>query len=158
MLLQRLGSRRAQFSVHCFLIYINDLNQAIKFSKVHHFVDDTNLLLIDNSLKKTNKHINHNLKLLTIQFRANKISLNASKTEILLFRPTSKRNIIKHLNFRISGQYIPQKTQVKYLGLTINTSKEKETQSWDWASGKNKTFYSKALIENPLYIYFSLFN
>ena len=40
----------------------------------------------------------------------------------------------------------------------MNTSKEKETQLWDWASGKNKTFYSKALIENPLYIYFSLFN
>ena len=24
-----------------FLIYINDLNQAIKFCKVHHFADDT---------------------------------------------------------------------------------------------------------------------
>ena len=27
-----------------FLLYINDLNQAIKFCKVHHFDDDTNLL------------------------------------------------------------------------------------------------------------------
>ena len=27
-----------------FLLYINDLNQAIKFCKVHHFVHDTNLL------------------------------------------------------------------------------------------------------------------
>ena len=26
-----------------FLIYINDLNQAIKFCKVHQFADDTNL-------------------------------------------------------------------------------------------------------------------
>ena len=25
-----------------FLIYINELNQAIKFSRVHHFADDTN--------------------------------------------------------------------------------------------------------------------
>ena len=25
------------------LIYINDINQAIKFSRVHHFADDTNL-------------------------------------------------------------------------------------------------------------------
>ena len=54
-----------------------------------------------------NKHINHNLKLLATWFRANKISLNKSKTKILLFRPKSKRNITKHLNFRISGQYIP---------------------------------------------------
>ena len=35
-----------------FLIYINDLNQAIKYSRVHHFADNTNLLLVDNSLKK----------------------------------------------------------------------------------------------------------
>ena len=27
-----------------FLLYKTDLNQAIKFGKVHHFADDTNLL------------------------------------------------------------------------------------------------------------------
>ena len=27
-----------------FLLYINDLNQPIKFCKIHHFADDTNLL------------------------------------------------------------------------------------------------------------------
>ena len=32
-----------------FLLYINDLNQAIKFCKVHHFADDTNLLCLGNS-------------------------------------------------------------------------------------------------------------
>ena len=35
-----------------FLIYSNDLNQAIKFSTVHHFADDTNSLLADNSERK----------------------------------------------------------------------------------------------------------
>ena len=35
-----------------FLIYINDLNQAIK---VHHFADDTNLLYINKSVAKLNK-------------------------------------------------------------------------------------------------------
>ena len=98
-----------------FLIYINGLNQAIQFSRVHHFADDTDLPPIDNSLKKINKHFSHDLKLLTTWLRVNRISLNTSKTKILLFRPTSTRNITKHLNFRISGQYIPLKTQVKYL-------------------------------------------
>ena len=90
-----------------FLIYINDLNQAMKFSRVHHFADDTNLLLVDNSLKNIKKNINHDLKLLTAWLRANRISLNTSKIKILLFRPKSKRNITKHLNLRISSQYIP---------------------------------------------------
>ena len=34
-----------------FLIYINDLNTAIKHFKVHHFADDMNLLHINNSIK-----------------------------------------------------------------------------------------------------------
>ena len=103
-----------------FLIYINDFHQAIKLSGVHHFADDTNLLLVDNFLKKIIKHINHDLKLLNTWPSANRVSLNTSKTKILLFRPKSKRKITEHLNFRISGQYIPRTTQVKYLDLTMN--------------------------------------
>ena len=38
-----------------FLLYINDFNQAIKFWKVHHFADDTNLLFMSNSINKFNK-------------------------------------------------------------------------------------------------------
>ena len=43
---------------------MNDLSKAIKFSTVHHFADETNLVLSDKSLKKVNKHINYDLKLL----------------------------------------------------------------------------------------------
>ena len=83
-----------------FLIFINDLSQAIKFSRARHFADDTNLLLVDNPLKKINKHINYDLKLLTTWLRTNRISLYTSKTEILLFRAKSKRNITKHPKFQ----------------------------------------------------------
>ena len=49
-----------------FLLYINDLNQAIKFCKVRHFADDTNLLCLSNSIKKLKKLINAELKHLAI--------------------------------------------------------------------------------------------
>ena len=45
-----------------FLLYINDLNLAIKYYKVHHFADDTNLLYTNNSIKKLNKMLNKDLK------------------------------------------------------------------------------------------------
>ena len=35
-----------------FIIFINDLNKSVKNSKVHHYADDTNLLLTEKSLKK----------------------------------------------------------------------------------------------------------
>ena len=60
-----------------FLIYINDLNTAIKHCKVHHFADDTNLLNINDSVKKLNKAISFDFKLklsdLTNWLNANKI-------------------------------------------------------------------------------------
>ena len=64
-----------------FLLYINDLNQAIKFCKVYHFADDTNLLCLSNSMKKLNKPVNADLKHLVNWLNANKILLNVKKTE-----------------------------------------------------------------------------
>ena len=69
-----------------FIIFINDLNLSVTSSKVHHFADDTNLLLINKSLKKIHFLINHDLALLVQWLRANNISLNTSKTEIIIFR------------------------------------------------------------------------
>ena len=49
-----------------FLLYINDLHVAIKHCTVHHFADDTNLLIINKSLKRLNKLLNRDLKTLII--------------------------------------------------------------------------------------------
>ena len=64
-----------------FLLFINDLNQAIKFYKVHHFADDTNLLYLSNSIKKLNKLVYVDLKHPVDWLNANKISLNVKKTK-----------------------------------------------------------------------------
>ena len=66
-----------------FLLYINDLDQAIKFYKVHHFADDTNLLCLSNSIKKLNKLVSADLKHLANWLNANKISLNVKKKKKL---------------------------------------------------------------------------
>ena len=128
-----------------FILFINDLHKAVEFSSVHHFADDTNLLLIDKSLKKINKHINRDLKLTVDWIRANKLSLNASKTEIILFKPRNKK-ITKQLNFRVSGQKIKQSSRVPYLGFILQddlhwdahlTNLGKKTQSQYWFTVKD---------------------
>ena len=72
-----------------FLIYINDLNSAIKYCRVQHFADDTNLIS-NESPKQIQKYINLDLKNLCKWLRANKISLNTSKTELLVFKHPNK--------------------------------------------------------------------
>ena len=69
-----------------FLLYINDLNQAIKFCKVHHFADDTNLLYLGKYINKRNKLVNIVLKNLLYWLNANKISLDVKKTELEIFK------------------------------------------------------------------------
>ena len=58
--------RLATHSGFIFQIELNDLNETIKFIRGDHFVDETNLLLTDNSLKKMNKLINHDLKRISL--------------------------------------------------------------------------------------------
>ena len=97
------------------------MNRVIQHSEMHHLADDTNLLYSSNSMKKIKRYINHDLKLTVHWFRANRISLNADKTEIIIFRPQGK-DITKKLNFRISGQQMYISKQVKYLGLMLDES------------------------------------
>ena len=49
-----------------FLIYNNDLNHDLKFCKVHHFADDTNLCHFSKSANRLNKYCNLDLKILLI--------------------------------------------------------------------------------------------
>ena len=47
-----------------FILYINDMHNSVKNCKIHHFVDDTNLLLTNITLKKVNRQVNHDLSLI----------------------------------------------------------------------------------------------
>ena len=59
-----------------FLLYINNLKQAIKFREFYHFANDANLLCLSNSTKKLNKLVNAHLERLVNWLNANKISFN----------------------------------------------------------------------------------
>ena len=81
-----------------FDIDINDLHNTITFSKIHHFADDTNFLYESPSLKDINRKINYDMSRVTHWLRANRISLNVAKAEIILFH-SCRTKITKKLNF-----------------------------------------------------------
>ena len=86
-----------------FLLYINDLNQAIKFCKVHHLADSINLLCLSNSIKKLNKLVNSDLKQLVNWLNTNKISLSVKKTEMGIFKSKQKK-FEGNLKVRLCGK------------------------------------------------------
>ena len=102
-----------------FLLYINDLHQAFKYSTTIHFADDTTLLVNNKSLKQLKKHLNLDLRFLCNWLKANKISLNASKTELLLFHRVGK--VIDYdLKIKLNGKRLIPSRYVKYLGIIID--------------------------------------
>ena len=101
-----------------FLIYFND--KAIKYCTVHHFADHTNLIISNNPPKQIQKHLNLDLKNPCKWLRANKISLNASKTELLIFRhPNNKLNY--GFKIKLDGKKLHPSKYVKYLGVLIDS-------------------------------------
>ena len=103
-----------------FLLYINDLKNAIPFSTVNLFADDTMLSNHNISLKSLTNKIIIDLKCLTNWLNANKISLNASKTELLIFSPKRKTTTFVS-KIKINGKQIFPSTSVNYLGVLIDS-------------------------------------
>ena len=77
------------------------MHSAVQSSVMHHFADDTNLLLSSKDPKQISKLLNKDLKLLFEWLCANRLSLNVSKTEFIIFRPPKKtldKRIVLKLN------------------------------------------------------------
>ena len=101
-----------------FLIYVNDLHVAIKYSEVHHFADDTNLLNFNSCVKSINKQVNYDLKNLSNWLKANKISLSVGKTEVVLF--SSKKQLDCDLEIKLNGKRLYETDSVRCLGILID--------------------------------------
>ena len=146
-----------------FLLYINDLHMCVKFSTSRHFADDTNLLFTNTSLKQMKKHVNIDLKLLSSWLRANKISLNVSKTEILLFRCPNKP-INYDMRIKLDGKRLYPSRYVKYLGILIDSHLDWSFHTKSLASklsrasgmlAKARHYIDKQTLRN---LYFSIFS
>ena len=102
-----------------FILYINDINNCILHSKTYLFADDTGLLNSNNSLKTINKQLNADLRSLFKWLCANKISLNVTKTEVVLFHHSNKE-INHEIKLKLNGKKLDLSNSVKYLGLQID--------------------------------------
>ena len=98
---------------------------------VHHFADDTNLLVSNSCIKKIQDQINLDLKYLCKWLKANKISLNASKTKVLIFRHQNKPIMYRkkpedklsmwNITIKIDDKKIEPSSHVKYLGILMDS-------------------------------------
>ena len=103
-----------------FLIYVNDIYNAVPGTKIKLFADDTNLFLHDKNLENLYRKANENLENLSKWFVANKLSLNIDKTCYSVFG--SQQNELVGLDLQIKGKNILRVDSCKYLGILIDNS------------------------------------
>ena len=100
-----------------FLLNINDLSAACKFSSPILFADDTNLFFGGTNMGIMEKEINEELIHISLWLKINKLSLNVTKTHYMVF---TKSRIIHDLNIKIDNESIDEIEKTKILGVIID--------------------------------------
>ena len=101
-----------------FLLYINDLPSAIEDASVILFADDASVCLGDCSLDNLIHKTNSTLACLSEWTFANKISINATKTEALII--TNRPVDLSNVNINLWGELLRVADEVTYLAFKID--------------------------------------
>ena len=100
-----------------FLVYVNDIGQALDKSYNILFADDTTLLLKNTDLKILMQETNTEINKLYKWFCLNKLSLNIDKTHYILFHNYNKSIPPDRAPLVINNNYIKEVNHVKFLGV-----------------------------------------
>jgi len=106
-----------------FLLYINDLPCCTKLLQFFLFADDTTILFSCHSLEDLIRTVNNELVYLTDWFSINKLSLNVSKTNYMLF--SGHNSVSSNLDILLCNRSVLRVQSTKFLGIEID-----EKLSW----------------------------
>ena len=110
-----------------FLLYINDLYKASSKFQFYLFADDTSLICANNDLNKLEEEVNLKLSKVNLWLVHNKLTLNADKSNYIIFRPCQKvlrfQPIIRiHDNTLNSEHILEMRHYIKYLGIFLDSN------------------------------------
>ena len=100
-----------------FILYINDICNVSKLLKFISFADDTHILYSDSNVHNLISIMNHELDKLYTWFSVNKLSLNASKTNYMVF---GRRKINCDVDVKINSSQITRVNKTQFLGIMID--------------------------------------
>ena len=123
--LNHYGFRGSVLGPLLFLLYVNDIHQCSNKLKFYLFADDTSILYADKNLKSLENTVNFELHNLYNWLTSNKLTLNTSKTNFLIFHPYQKRdtyhpNLHMFNNEKNRNVTLESKNYIKYLGVLID--------------------------------------
>ena len=103
-----------------FTIYINDLGKYLENSKICLYADDTALYVQGRSQVDIMLDLRLELSMVCEWLKANRHTLNAKKTEYMVFGSKHKLQHKPDLNITIDGQKSERVDVMKYLGVQLD--------------------------------------
>ena len=104
-----------------FLIYVNDLPNISKVLQFYLFADDTSIYFESDNLLTLQKVVNRELRKVRKWLEANRLSLNISKTNYVIFH-SKVRKIDEFIRIKIGSKTIKHENYVKYLGILVDSA------------------------------------
>ena len=98
-----------------FSMYTNDLPNASTL-KTYSFADDCTLMISGLNLKELEKELNEQLSYISDYYKANKLSLNVSKSTYMVIKP-QKKALDSSLNIKIGNETLQKTNCIKFLGV-----------------------------------------
>ena len=102
-----------------FLIYINDIKESSNVLQFYLFADDTSTLFCHEDPTMIERVYNTELNKISDWLAANRLSLNVSKSNVVLFNSSRKKTKIK-IELKINKEIILEKEFTKYLAVFID--------------------------------------
>ena len=103
-----------------FLVYVNNFKSCLNKSEAIMFADDTTILATNKSLPVLFDIVNKELTNVDDWLIANKLSLNVTKTNYIIFQTLGSKPCPKDLYLKLGNIPIQKQRNVKFLGLNIN--------------------------------------
>ena len=103
-----------------FILYINDIVNCSDILSLILFADDTNIFCSNIDINKLEGIINCELTKLSNWFKANKLSLNATKTNYMLFGRKFLVKNDKSFKLTLDGNVLDRTSYTKFLGVFLD--------------------------------------
>ena len=100
-------------------LYINDIANVSNIFKINLFADDTSLFHTHDNFESLIKETNQELITISTWLATNKLVLNISKTNYIIFTSKGKSYNKNVSNVKIDGNNIQQVNKTKFLGIII---------------------------------------
>ena len=102
-----------------FILYVNDLPQAVKRCSVKQYADDTTLSLASREVSDLEEGLTSDVEGVSRWVKKNKLRLNMKKTQMLLLGRKRRVQELERMEVKLDGQTLTRDSKVKCLGVWV---------------------------------------